>query len=1108
MLLLALFWKALAAEVSVRPVRSSAELMGISACLDCNYALLEDIVITASWTPLGCTATPFSGSFDGQGHAIIFGGQFAPVDGNAGLFGVVKDAVIVNVRLVCDKQITGLTTATPIALGLLAGTAARTTIIGCSATLSGTVALAGGTLTAGGLYGAATGSRIHSSYVRMALTVSDVATLYLGGLAGNVTATKVDYCEVEIASILSRATTAFIGGLVGISDGVTAQESVVHGTIESKASSTVEALGGLLALEAASAAADSLTSCVANVSITSLASANSTVGGGVAVSTGSLIALTCTAILSAKAASPATAIVAVVGGFVGCAAGIKLDLMSVYVNATIGVATAASSTYTAVVGGLVSALRTQTSVVNQSSVVVAISVTVPVFLVGGLVGQSRGESLQMENSGALGAITVGSKAKEDSFVGGIIGDAGDILVRQCYFAGSIAANSTGHLVLGAMIGKASNSMLNTSFALANISAKGSSVTAGSVAYATTSYLTLFYAALNVSIETSMATTFGGLVGSMGHGVRLDNSFAMETSKGTTTGSLMSLGGLVGDSTGNAGNESISGCYAWGSVSIHSTTATNPRIGGLVGSLLGAAGVQYSLAYVNMTSSATTAAAGLLLGAIRAPTRATSAQSTLQKIKFCVAYVAPGGSLTGVKIIGQGANPPTANIHCAAYPGTSGCTALATLNTENFLKGFGIPSIFRLNDSIANGSLSLTGMPAPLSGSTPASPRLHMSAAVRPIIWPVRSWFVDTEALGGFPVLDTIDYMRYCGPYIDCHGGGDSPVSAMCYPGWSTPARTNATLADNLHRCSVFRCASDDDCNGHGVCSVDACACRAGYAGADCMHHVCLETDGAVCGGQACVPFSATSLTGLCGCQRTQFLTAWGTCEAACPPIGFGVCMYPGRTACFPGYAAASGCLEYTCAGPPAGAAMAVGAACNGKGTCTAGRCVCNSGSALLAGNCYTPCAAKVATECVTVDCGADNGCAGRGVCTPSLVGAAASCVCNVDATGRPTGTHFSGPYCASCESGYVDHEGACVPNQCLRCDGGTCAYDSAKAAVVCQCPNGGAPNPTTKKCEVGLSHRNLTITLCVVIICGSALIAAAVATGVVISRNRGRTRRP
>ena len=81
------------------PISNRAELENIKNDLSGNYHLTADINLSGTeWEPIGDSANPFIGIFDGQGYAINNLYILASSNRNtAGLFGQISSAEIKNV---------------------------------------------------------------------------------------------------------------------------------------------------------------------------------------------------------------------------------------------------------------------------------------------------------------------------------------------------------------------------------------------------------------------------------------------------------------------------------------------------------------------------------------------------------------------------------------------------------------------------------------------------------------------------------------------------------------------------------------------------------------------------------------------------------------------------------------------------------------------------------------------------------------------------------------------------------------------------------------------------------------------------------------------------
>lgn len=148
-------------------IRTAQELQDMAKDPSGSYILMEDVDMTGfDWTPVD-----FSGKLDGNGHAILNLtisnlGQTGKdtYDGNlevyasrfAGLFGVLKDAEVTNLKLVGVSAL--IDTDQSCFLGAIAGYAHKSTITGC--TVRGSLELRAHTkmLGVGGLVGYGGGS--------------------------------------------------------------------------------------------------------------------------------------------------------------------------------------------------------------------------------------------------------------------------------------------------------------------------------------------------------------------------------------------------------------------------------------------------------------------------------------------------------------------------------------------------------------------------------------------------------------------------------------------------------------------------------------------------------------------------------------------------------------------------------------------------------------------------------------------------------------------------------------------------------------------------------------------------------------------------------------
>jgi hypothetical protein len=142
------------------------------------YELANDITVT-DWTPLGTSAAPFMGAFDGNGHTIT-------ITGSGGLFAYTKNATI------WDLNIAGTITATgeaAVQAGGIVGNAAWTHITNCHSTASVTVTAGDHNSSAGGIADnirdrSMVASCTASGNITLNTAGSQSLMIYAGGLVG------------------------------------------------------------------------------------------------------------------------------------------------------------------------------------------------------------------------------------------------------------------------------------------------------------------------------------------------------------------------------------------------------------------------------------------------------------------------------------------------------------------------------------------------------------------------------------------------------------------------------------------------------------------------------------------------------------------------------------------------------------------------------------------------------------------------------------------------------------------------------------------------------------------------------------------------------------
>lgn len=115
----------LLAQITQVTIHTQADLDAVRNNLDGDYVLhTHDVQLSGDWTPIGTTAAPFTGTFDGNGQAVT--GLHAVGTGQVGLFGVTDGAVITDLTVVGHAE-------GAIEVGLVAGKTTATTLAGVHA---------------------------------------------------------------------------------------------------------------------------------------------------------------------------------------------------------------------------------------------------------------------------------------------------------------------------------------------------------------------------------------------------------------------------------------------------------------------------------------------------------------------------------------------------------------------------------------------------------------------------------------------------------------------------------------------------------------------------------------------------------------------------------------------------------------------------------------------------------------------------------------------------------------------------------------------------------------------------------------------------------------
>jgi hypothetical protein len=200
------------------PIRTGDEMNAVRYFLSAHYRLENDIDLTAwtdnhasndiragGWLPVGAETNPFTGTFDGKGHAIKMSINRPPA-GGLGLFGNIEGGTVKNLNMEVD--ITGTNS-----LGGIAGSMGSGLVDSCR--ITGTITLYNNT--AGGIVGNISNSTVHASSFSGTITGSGVYNKdYIGGITGSASANSViSFCYATADLTGSNN----VGGIVGYASG-------------------------------------------------------------------------------------------------------------------------------------------------------------------------------------------------------------------------------------------------------------------------------------------------------------------------------------------------------------------------------------------------------------------------------------------------------------------------------------------------------------------------------------------------------------------------------------------------------------------------------------------------------------------------------------------------------------------------------------------------------------------------------------------------------------------------------------------------------------------------------------------------------------------------
>jgi len=548
-------------SLGVQGSSTGTDLQGINGNLARRYALGSNIdaASTSGWNagagfmPLGNATTPFTGIFNGLGHAISNLTINRPATDNVGLFGVTAGAIISNIG------VTNVSVAGREGFGALAGRADAGTAI--------TNSYSSGNATAsiysdvGGLVGQLwNGSTISGSH--SAVTVNTGGG-NAGGLVGQLVSSSRIIDSYATGNVTGQNYT--VGGLVGYANG--SGNIITNSYATGNVSTTQGNAGGLVG---------------ANEGTITGSYATGTVNG--AGSVGGLVGSNNSSATSYVANSYATGAVTGTyntGGLTGFQGGaISNSYATGNVRGTHNVG--GLSGYLV---GTITASHATGSVTNSGG------------NTGGLVGGGQGS---IDRSYATGAIS-----SNDYNAGGLVGVIGGTGISNSYANGSISGVNN----VGGLVGYNDSALINASHATGNVTATSFNIggLVGSNAGITTnSYATGAvsgagnvggFAGTNTStISDSYAS--GAVIGAYNTGGLIGYNPGIATnvhSSGNVSGGGIDFGGLIGLHSGT-----VASSFATGNVTNNANSGV--YTGGLIGRLEGNGKISTSYATGNVTAS--------------------------------------------------------------------------------------------------------------------------------------------------------------------------------------------------------------------------------------------------------------------------------------------------------------------------------------------------------------------------------------------------------------------------------------------------------------------------------------------------------------------------
>lgn len=1051
----------------VLPLRTEQDLRAIESCLNCSYALVNNITVTTAWLPLGNATVAFTGSIDGLGNAIDVR-DLQPKDGVVGLFASAGNA---NFTQLTVSLSTNVTAAEPLTVGGLAATLTNVMVYGCVISFNAIANTSGSNLSIGCMAGLASTVSLNMSTVMCSLAVNNSGSTTLGGVAATLGSSNLTGSVVNLTTTSTSTAAVNAGTVCGFASSVLVKESTLIGTVSLShpgSQCNVGAFGSFLPQADGSS---TVVECTIET-LVSITNAQSVSAGQLA---GTVQAQLSVSNVSAMGSVNIAAQTLSVGGLIGnISASVAINATTVSLRPSVCTATGALSG-----AGFIGA-GTDASNITATMCYASGGLTVygAPLSVGGF--SASASNMAATKCGTNINITAVGTSSGEVKVGGFMSSGADSNMEYNYATGSLNVTGLGKTYVGGLVGyQKAKSILNC-YANTLIVAAGPTVYAGgftgsfsSASPITSRVINNSYASGSLLCNLTNGGACGGFLGYLGYRGSIANSFAYVTLTAVESGGQPVIGGFVGlqDSVQLTPYNSITGCYAAGSVTTNFSAYDRYAYqGGFIGYLqLGS--ITDCVTYSNVVVEGVSKYVGLFVGYAGGFSYFTYSYITNGLALGSVAV--PAGS-AAVSFYGVQSYCTSTRIYCLQQEGTAGCAETTNLKSAEYL-GDAFMANFYLNQSVGFGFPSLLRVPSPastslqkeaLSGSAPLV--VSHAGAATDGYWSSQAWTLDSGDNLGMPALAGIPYTELvCNPATGCNGQSSSPLTVTCAPRWSSPAgpATNTAgtpLSEYLSAlgayqastaCTVFRCTADADCAGGAACQSGRCLCPAGRFGPDCATEACLHAGTPACASNTCFVLDSSDGMGYCKCNESSYLTIDGQCVEGCTDIHHAYCVGKDTFICEPGWTQESNCTVYNCTAAEGSASV-----CNDNGKCVQGKCVCNKGHILASTTCYPICAPNSTTlkhsnqfmmqpaTCIHADCGDDTACGGFGSCEYNHTTKTGLCVCDEKATNR------TGKYCTECIPGTILYNDTCVHDSCGVCAGGDCKFVNGQR--VCVCPSG------------------------------------------------------